>query len=43
MLAIAIMILGAMCILVGAIIGGLIAWEYIKEWRWLKSYLEKRK
>lgn len=43
MLAIALMIFGAMLILVGFVIGGLVAYEYIKEWKWLKAYLSKRK
>lgn len=42
-MAIAVMIFGAMMILVGVLIFALIVWEYMREWRWLKSYLEKRK
>jgi len=43
MMTIAIMIFGAMCILIGLVIGGLMVWEYAKEWRWLNYYLKKRK
>lgn len=42
-LFIAIMIFSAMLILVSLFIGVLIVWEYIKEWRWLNSYLERFK
>ncbi len=42
-MAIALMIFGGMLVLVAIVIGALIAWEYAKEWKWLKAYLSKRK